>query len=651
MINRRLIDISIKSLCQLQSNYFCANSASLRRRVPCAFLKLFQRQGLPKHKRLLYFRRTVTPSELATLIVRPNQSRAPNRRTPAAQAPRRILWLALIAILLVGGWYTLRSRGVDGSIRRGLTLLQGAQSAAEVEAALAQWEREFGGLGRANDIINAMLDRYPLSDLRVRELLVHVAGADYGDRTDDWKRWRDAQQRWQQGEQPKLQSGERVKLEKRWEAPVGLTAWFSTIIPLDGRIYIASLGAGFDVEGDDADGVVRVDGATGASEYIFRPQTRSGSDIIGIAAAVNRLYAASRGGKIYAITFDGALLWEADIDGTVSSPPMAVDVNRDGMDDVIVTTRTGRVAALNGANGRIIWSLGGLRRPSAGTSRNDELAASATLACGRIASDTAPDILVALPDASVRILLSASGAPKLEQSERAGFLSGAVVCGDRPAGAPRAYFADHDARVWSLTRAERKLDLVPTWIAAREATVIAVPRTIELLEGSAPAVLICTSGAARGGGSVALLDATGVRWRYVAEGAVWSTPVVANFHRDREKEAGRREIAVCSVISDADGRQRGVLLILSIEGHLLRSLELPAPADAAPVICDVDGDQKLDLLIADRAGMMHCYATDGVGPVEWGMFLGDTHNTSNAVNAYSFGQSPFGYQTRWRPGF
>ncbi|MBL8878194.1 MAG: PQQ-binding-like beta-propeller repeat protein [Phycisphaerales bacterium] len=604
-----------------------------------------------KCSRLLYFRGTGSFSELVKLTSRPNYSRAPIRRAPATQAPRLVLWLALIAIIVVGAWYVLRSRGVDGAIRRGLSLLQGAQSAAEVDAALAQWEREYGAGDRRDEIITAMLERFPLSDLHVRELLVHVAGADYGDRADDWKRWRESRRHLRLGEQPKLQAGERIKLEKRWEAPVGLTAWFSTIISLDGRIYVSSLGAGFDVVDDEADGVVRVDGASGASEYIFRPLSRRGSDIVGIAAGANRLFVASRGGAIYAIDLDGGVIWEAAIDGIVFSPPLSMDVNRDGMDDAVIATRTGRIVALSGANGKPIWSLGASRRPGGRGSANDEVAAAATLAAGHIASDSSPDILAVFPDATLRILLSATGAPRLEQTERAGFLAGSVVCGNRPAGAPRAYIADREARIWSLTRAERKVDLVPTWMAAQQATVIAVPRTIDLVEGNAPAVLACTSGAARGGGAVSLLDATGVRWRYVVDGAVWSTPVVANLSREREKDAGRREIVVCSVVTDLDGQQRGVLLVLSMDGHVLRTLDLPAPADAAPLICDIDGDQKLDLLIADRAGMLHCYATEGVGPVEWGSFLGDTHNTSNSVNAYSFGQTPFGYQARWRPGF
>lgn len=603
--------------------------------------------GSPVPVRVYYSTKTC-PRERKTQSMRSNYSYKHPHRTPPA--PRFVAWILLIGIIAVGGWFLLRSRGVDAAIRRGLALLEDARTAVEIEAALSRWENEYGR--EAGDgLIAALLDRYSPVDPRVRMLLVHVGGADYGDRIEDWKRWHDAQRRLRQGEFPKLQPGERVRVEKRWETPVGLTAWFSTLLPLDGAIYVASLGAGFGLADDAADGVVRVDGVTGESRFIFRPEQRQSADIIGISSGSSRIFVATRGGVVYAITPDGAELWSSVLDGVVFAPPMSLDVNRDGQEDVLVALRGGRVIALNGANGKTIWSLGGTRRGRSGEGVTEEIAACAVLAAGRIVSDTVPDVLVTYPDASVRVLLATSGAPKFERTERAGFMSGAVVCGDRPPGAPRAYLADRDSRIWSLTRSERRLDLVPTWLVAGGTTVVAAPRTFELADGVAPALLACTSGAPRGGGAVALLDATGTRWRYVTQGAVWSTPAVANLHRDREREAGRPEIIVCSVLTDAQGEAHGALWILTAEGHVVRSIPLTAPVDAAPLVCDVDGDQKLEIIVADRAGLLHCYSTDGVGPVFWGMHLGDPHNTSNANNAYSFGQTPFGYQSRWKPGF
>jgi len=76
---------------------------------------------------------------------------------------------------------------------------------------------------------------------------------------------------------------------------------------------------------------------------------------------------------------------------------------------------------------------------------------------------------------------------------------------------------------------------------------------------------------------------------------------------------------------------------------------MPAPIECSPVIADVDGDMRLEVLVADQRGWLHCYATGRIGPVEWGLAAGDSHNTRNREHAYSFGQTPCGAQLRWKP--
>ena len=66
-------------------------------------------------------------------------------------------------------------------------------------------------------------------------------------------------------------------------------------------------------------------------------------------------------------------------------------------------------------------------------------------------------------------------------------------------------------------------------------------------------------------------------------------------------------------------------------------------------MADVNGDGELELLIADQAGWLHCLATGQVGPVEWGLLGGDSHNTRNADNAFRYGQLPVGAQWNWQP--
>ena len=92
-----------------------------------------------------------------------------------------------------------------------------------------------------------------------------------------------------------------------------------------------------------------------------------------------------------------------------------------------------------------------------------------------------------------------------------------------------------------------------------------------------------------------------------------------------------------------------MLTVVSALGHVLQRVELDAPVECSPVVADVNGDNHLEILVADQSGRMYCYATPGFGPVEWGLFGGDSRNTRNAANAYAFGQTLFGRQGQWKP--
>jgi outer membrane protein assembly factor BamB len=146
----------------------------------------------------------------------------------------------------------------------------------------------------------------------VRRLLTHVTGVDYGDRAPDWERWLQARKRLANGQQPSIPPRERVDLSERWTARIGLTSFFSTLIPLDGRIYASSLGAAFDDPADRADGVVRIDGRSGEALLIFEPPEKGPRDILGIAYADNTVFAACRNGFVYALELDGRLRWKSN---------------------------------------------------------------------------------------------------------------------------------------------------------------------------------------------------------------------------------------------------------------------------------------------------------------------------------------------------
>ncbi len=157
-----------------------------------------------------------------------------------------------------------------------------------------------------------------------------------------------------------------------------------------------------------------------------------------------------------------------------------------------------------------------------------------------------------------------------------------------------------------------------------------------------------------------------MHWRLAVDGAIWGTPALADLNGD-----GKPEIVLSSIEpfgSTSSGPQprpargpdatsessgppgvRGVVSFISLAGQCLHRLVVDAPVECSAVVADLDGDQRLEVLVADQSGMLHCYRTAGYGPVEWGLFGGDSHNTRNYANAYAYGQTAHGFQWRWKP--
>lgn len=558
--------------------------------------------------------------------------------------------LFVLVVLLVGGgiagarWLFVK-RSLAWQARRGLQLLDGADSPAKVRTALDRWESETRAAwgARPDEFISHLYGTYPLEDQRVRLLLTRVCGADFGTRREDWQRWHETHRRLQVGLPPKFARKDAVALRPLWEAPIGLTAWFTTILPLDGQIYVASLGREFNDTQDTADGVVRVDGRTGAAELWFTPpsQHRGPRDVIGLAAGDEGLFVACYNGSVYDVDAEGRARWHVHVGDPIVAPPLSVDVNRDGATDVLVVTRAGKVVAISGRQGKTQW-VTSVARSSPG-----ESVLGASLALGDVLGREEPELVVTLPNGEVDVLALRSGRSLGRQLLGAGTLAGAICRSEAPDAGPPVYLGDRAACVWSLVSENRTLSAVPWQVLAvrRDETLGAALRTLGAGAGQPPLIVACvTSDYAERRGAVCVLSLQDVRWRWPVDGAIWGTPALADLNGD-----GQREIVVGAVVPSGADWSAGVLTILSAAGTCAARVALDAAIECSPVVADVNGDNRLEVLVADQSGRLHCFGTDGYGPVEWGLFGGDSHNTRNATNAYAYGQAFFGRQWQWKP--
>ncbi|MCH8805625.1 MAG: PQQ-binding-like beta-propeller repeat protein [Planctomycetes bacterium] len=552
-----------------------------------------------------------------------------------------------IAAVLVARWYS-QVGAIDRAIASGLELLSAAESPADVQAALHRWENETRETwqSRRGPFLARVFAAHSLSDRRIPLLLKRLTGVDYGDRPEDWRRWYSTQARLREGLQPEIGARKRVKLKKRWSAPIGLSAWYTTILPLDGNVYVGSLGRAIGDRVDNADGVVRVDGVTGHAELIFEPPGRGSRDIVGIAVGNGRLYVACRNGFLYCVSREGALLWEVSAGSAIVSAPMSIDLNSNGVSDAVVATARGEVVAISGSSGRTIWvSRGG--RSASRLGRGGLVRV--VLAAGDLLGGPEPEILVASESGGVRVLAARTGRRLWQHDNQRLLRAGAAMVASADMGIGPAFFGDDANTVWALSRSGDGLQAVPRWaLSSSEAGGnVAGLRTLPASGSGTAELLACLSGRSGGrGGAICAIGRGGERWRYAPGGAIRGTPALADLNDD-----GQIEIIVASTSSRDERDETGVVTIVSRDGHCLHRLALDAAVECSPVIADVDGDGKLELLVADRSGRLHCFGTKGIGPVGWGMPGGDSHNTRNADNAYAFGQVPVGFQWKWRPKY
>ncbi len=575
---------------------------------------------------------------------------------------RRLRWgrafavAALLVLAAAAAYWAWRRATLNWSIARGLELRAAAQSGGEFVAALERWEAETAPRwsDRRDALTAELLKRDDFAERRVQLLLARVTGADYGARLDDWRHWHDTSRRLDRGEAPRVPNSQRVRLEPAWSAAVGLTAWFSAVLPLDGQIYVASLGESFGSAHDSADGIVRIDGRSGTPELFFEPPDGGIRDVLGIAAGTDCLFAACRNGYVYCVELNGALRWSARAGEPLAAAPLALDINRGGVNDVLVVRADGKVLAISGRSGKTAWVSAAPKAP--GTLPGAEFDVGATLAVGSIADESGRDIVVTTVDGTVRVLAARSGATRWEGTLPAGSLAGAV-CVAPGAEGPPGYLGDRDACAWALLRARNSADMTRTWdLYARPGdTLIAGLRTLgrdslvradpTTSPAGPPLLVACPTGDySADQGAVCLLLPEGVRWRYPTRGAIWATPALADINEDDQTE-----IIVASINADPRGKPIGVLTVLSASGQCLRREILPAPVECSPVVADVNGDNRLEVLVADQSGLLHCFKTGQAGVVEWGLAGGDSQNTRNAENADRFGHAPVGAQWRWQP--
>jgi hypothetical protein len=170
------------------------------------------------------------------------------------------------------------------------------------------------------------------------------------------------------------------------------------------------------------------------------------------------------------------------------------------------------------------------------------------------------------------------------------------------------------------------------WTFATSGGVYSSPAVGDLDGDGSPDIVIGSND-----GSVYALDAQGqLKWSYATGGAVWSSPALAN------RGTGGLEVYV--------GSEDGYLYLLEgSSGALIHRFSTGEPIRSSPVVADIDGDQKLEILFISwarkyssswywiysdfRVSGDDLWCLEDAGSevtqyaVEWGMFRRDERRT------------------------
>ena len=568
------------------------------------------------------------------------QSHRQTRRVSPLVWRTRALALAVVLVLVVIATflfqaYLSRSR-LNWSIEHGLVLLADAPRMDYPEL-LKRWQADTERYWRErrDALITRLFTQHDLTDPRITAMLERASGANYGDRKEDWEQWYETRQSLAEGRQPNVNRRQRIEIDPSWVTGIGRTAWFSSILPIDRAIYISTLGETVAEVEDEWDGVVRVDGLTGEAEMIFKSPDRWPRDVVGLASSGDGLFVAVRNGFVYSIDFDGNKKVQGYAVSRIVSVPLALDVNDDSVRDCVVVTEVGKVVAISGKTGRTPWVTD---LPGGPPTKSDPAPmVHATLSSGDFYSSRGDEIVVVTESGDVVVLSARSGQVLDQHGVTSGVYGGAVTFNAASNGQAAAVFGDGAGQIWAFIRERNRLvpKLMQSLAIQRFDAIGGDLRTLEPPDRSATWLVATQTGRlGEWPGSVTLLDGgLNIRWRHPPGGEIWSAPAIADINAD-----GVSELIVTSVDRDENNREIGRVTILSPEGHCLRQLTLDAGVEAPPVVADVNGTGRLEILVADRAGKLHCYAIPGYGRVEWGVAGGDSRNTRNAENAFKWGQ-------------
>lgn len=397
---------------------------------------------------------------------------------------------------------------------------------------------------------------------------------------------------------------------QKWQTKIGVSTYRTNMLFHQGSVFIGSNGLDRNQKVDDLDGVYQLNAKTGAIEHHFKCPLLGDNDVNGIAIGDNKLFFGSDNHYFFCFDLKSKKeLWKTNVPNDVESCPQLADLNGDQILDVGFPVEGDAFYALDGKSGGVLWSNGSISCHSGNVS---------------------PLIYDVNQDGTMDFISSGRGTPN--SNETAGFkmqhygdyhlaLNGKdgsylwlVETGAGVHASPNFYshknktellfldaygeFLHVDMQGKILTRVGFGYDNFSSPLVTKDEYLIIGGGSLEFNSNA----ITCDDS-----GKPCFVKEEAVYTGTKAEGRISASTMLADvLNKKKDQLIGVTE--------------SGTLFISETNGKPIRLLALPAGAEASVFIKDIDGDGKLEILIADLAGNLTCYDTNSRAKASHGAF-------------------------------
>ncbi len=407
-----------------------------------------------------------------------------------------------------------------------------------------------------------------------------------------------------------------------WENYVGLTSYRTGMQFQDGKLYIPSHGEERNRPGDDMDGIHVLDASTGKETLHIRPKSSRDLDCNGVVIHGDFIYFGNDNGYFYCYDMGGKLIWKSQFDAwfddsslgpedDIEGVPVLCDLNGDNFPDVAFNVESNGLVALDGKTGNVLWSF--QYSSKTGTYMNSPAAFD-------LNNDGTKDLIIGGKrdkDESIawdyrygiHAINGKTGVPLWTYSTNSNVHASPIVV--HSGNQARVVIAESYSDVTFLKPDGKfdkfvNLNLNSTEFKYGISGLFSSPiitNKNHLIIGTSwwgdkDGVWQCNL--SKDNFKLAsddLNELQNIAKSYHVTGPVSSSALVA----DVLKKSKGMESIICT--------EKGEMLIFSQKGDLLKRLRLPAGAEATPLIADIDGDKKSELILACLDGKIYCYKT------------------------------------------